>query len=175
MNWRFLSPATFLSPTFSLFLLSAHATLLLVFLSTRWTQPSQRSLVKTLKLFFSPQQNPTLTSLISQNVNPEYILTTILTANSIGMLCARSLHYQFFAWTAWATPFLLFRSGMHPVLMYGVWAAQEWAWNVYPSTDLSSAVVVGALAVQVCGVWWGTRTTGKEMQEAGEVERRKLQ
>lgn len=73
------------------------------------------------------------------------------------MLCARSLHYQFYAYIAWATPFLLWRSGMHPILMYAVWAVQEWAWNVYPSTDISSMVVVGCLAVQVFGVWLGTR------------------
>jgi alpha-1,3-mannosyltransferase len=41
--------------------------------------------------------------------------------------------------------------------MYAVWAAQEWAWNVYPSTEESSMVVVGCLAVQVLGVLWATR------------------
>jgi alpha-1,3-mannosyltransferase len=37
-----------------------------------------------------------------------------------------------------------------------VWAAQEWAWNVYPSTNESSAVAVGSLAITVAAVWWGT-------------------
>lgn len=46
---------------------------------------------------------------------------------------------------------------MHPVLIYTTWAVQEWAWNVYPSTHASSIVVVGCLAVQVVGIWWGTR------------------
>lgn len=46
---------------------------------------------------------------------------------------------------------------MHPVLIYTIWAVQELAWNVYPSTDLSSALVVGCLAVQVLGAWHGTR------------------
>lgn len=46
--------------------------------------------------------------------------------------------------------------------MGGIWAAQEWAWNVFPSTDESSAVVVGCLAVTVMGAWWGSR---------GEVEK----
>lgn len=73
------------------------------------------------------------------------------------MLCARSLHYQFYAYIAWATPYLLWKSGMHPVLIYAIWVVQELAWNVYPSTDLSSALVVGCLAVQVFGAWHGTR------------------
>ena len=46
---------------------------------------------------------------------------------------------------------------MHPILIYAVWAAQEWAWNVYPSTKSSSLVVVGSLGLQVLGAWWGTR------------------
>lgn len=74
-----------------------------------------------------------------------------------GILCARSLHYQFYAYILWATPYLLWKSGLHPVLIYIVWAVQEWAWNIYPSTDVSSALVVGCLAVQVFGIWYGTR------------------
>lgn len=72
------------------------------------------------------------------------------------MLCARSLHYQFYAYIAWSTPFLLWKSGIHPVHIYIVWAAQEWSWNVYPSTPVSSLVVVLCLLIQVVGAWWGT-------------------
>ena len=87
---------------------------------------------------------------------------------AIGMLCARSLHYQFYAYIALSTPFLLWEAGLHPILVYAVWAAQEWAWNVYPSTDTSSMVVVGCLAIQVFGVWWGT---GKEFADLINVSR----
>ena len=45
---------------------------------------------------------------------------------------------------------------MHPIAIYAIWAMQEWVWNVYPSTNSSSIIVVGCLAVQVIGVWWGT-------------------
>ena len=91
---------------------------------------------------------------------------------AIGMLCARSLHYQFYAYTAWSTPFLLWKAGLHPILIYAAWGAQEWGWNVYPSTDTSSIVVVGCLFVQVFSVWWGTRnefakvTTGADVTDA---------
>jgi alpha-1,3-mannosyltransferase len=157
VNWRFVPEGIFLSAPFSYTLLTAHASLLLLFATTRWTKPSQRSLLDTLRLFFTDQSNWRVTDAITARVTPEFVLTTIMTANSIGMLCARSLHYQFFSWTAWATPFLLWRAGFHPILLVGIWAAQEWAWNVYPSTDISSAVVVGCLAATVAGVWWGTR------------------
>lgn len=38
-----------------------------------------------------------------------------------------------------------------------LWAVQEWAWNVFPSTDKSSQTVVASLAVAVAGAWWGSR------------------
>ena len=94
---------------------------------------------------------------ISRRITPNFIMTTILTATLIGMLCARSLHYQFYAYIAWSTPFLLWKAGFHPIVLYALWGAQEWAWNVYPSTPLSSATTVGVLAITVFGVWRGTR------------------
>lgn len=79
-------------------------------------------------------------------------MSALLTSLSVGLLCARSLHYQFFAYLSWATPFLLWQAGYHPILVYALWLVQEWAWNVYPSTNLSSAAVVLLLGAQVLGV-----------------------
>lgn len=91
-------------------------------------------------------------------------MTTVLSSIVTGLLCARSLHYQFYTYIAWATPYLLWKSSMHPVLIYTIWVAQELAWNIYPSTELSSAVVVGCLAIQVLGAWWGTRNDFIDVQ-----------
>ncbi|KAK0119770.1 dolichyl-P-Man:Man(5)GlcNAc(2)-PP-dolichol alpha-1,3-mannosyltransferase [Cadophora gregata] len=159
VNWRFLGEETFLSKEFSYSLLVGHASTLLLFVTTRWLKPAEKpwsELIRNALKFQEPCGK--LQHAVSIRVSPNYILTTILTANAIGMLFARSLHYQFYAYIALATPFLLWRSGMHPIFQYGLWAAQEWAWNVYPSTDVSSKVVVGVLAATVMRMWWGTRT-----------------
>jgi alpha-1,3-mannosyltransferase len=174
VNWRFVPEEIFLSSVFSRGLLAAHAGLLLIFATTRWTKPSKRSLKETLRLFVRNKDWETIEK-IEERVTPEFILTTILTANTIGMLCARSLHYQFYSWTAWATPFLLWRAKFHPIVVYVLWAGQEWAWNVYPSTDASSAVVVGSLALTVAGVWWGTREGLKTYVSGAELQDRKDQ
>lgn len=165
VNWRFVPEPTFLSKPFSIGLLSAHVALLAAFAATRWLKPAQRPLGDCVRMVFA---EPVDQVHIGRRINPRFVLTAMLSAVAVGMLCARSLHYQFYAWIAWATPFLAWRAGAHPVLQYGVWAAQEWAWNVYPSTPASSAVVVGALAVQVAGVWWGSRRDfeGREQQHA---------
>lgn len=153
VNWRFVGEEAFLSKQFSYTLLALHASVLLTFIVTRWLPPTGKSLPDVLRATFSQNQN---WGPLYKGFSPKYILTTILTANVVGLLFARSLHYQFYAYLAWSTPYLLWRSGQHPVLQYVLWAAQEWAWNVFPSTPLSSVVVVGVMAVTVASVWIGT-------------------
>lgn len=156
VNWRFVSEATFLSQPFALGLLGLHGFLLLIFMFTKWTLPSRRSIPGFLALITSPPNDDHLEARqISARVNPRYVLTSLLTANTIGMLCARSLHYQFYSWLAWGTPYLLWRSGFGPAWVGVLWAAQEWAWNVYPSTTISSGVVVGVLALTAFGALIG--------------------
>ncbi|KAL8960830.1 MAG: hypothetical protein Q9193_002529 [Seirophora villosa] len=156
VNWRFLDERTFLSREFAIALVSANLGLLGLFAATRWLKPSRQSMPELLMAFWKPR--PLLVQQqISSRVTASFIMTAILTSMMVGLLCARSLHYQFYAYIAWSSPFLLWKSKMHPMGIYAVWAAQEWAWNVYPSTNASSAVVVTCLFIQVLGVWWGTR------------------
>ncbi|KAL8698996.1 MAG: hypothetical protein Q9224_001602 [Gallowayella concinna] len=161
VNWRFVDETTFLSREFAIALTLAHLGFLLLFTATRWLKPSRRSIPAFVSGLWRPR--PLLIQQqISARVTPTHIMTTMLSALAIGLLCARSLHYQFYAYIAWSTPFLLWRSGLHPIATYIVWAAQEWAWNVYPSTNASSMVVVGCLLIQVLAVWWATRRGAPE-------------
>jgi len=86
------------------------------------------------------------------------------------MLCARSLHYQFYSWLAWGAPYVLWQSGFGPAWIIPLWAAQEWAWNVFPSTNISSAVVVGVLGLSVVGLMCGCGAEAEELvrRERGE-------
>ena len=153
MNWRFVGEERFLSTKFSYGLLGTHVVLLGLFLTTRWLHLPLAGAIRQLRQP-PPEQ---VQSRISRRVTPDFILTTVLSAVIIGCLCARSLHYQFYAYIAWSTPFLLWRSGLHPILIYAIWMAQEWAWNVYPSTNASSIVVVSCLILTLFSVWFGTK------------------
>ncbi|KAJ5327299.1 hypothetical protein MYU51_017821 [Penicillium brevicompactum] len=144
VNWRFMGEETFLSREFSLGLLVVHISLLVIFFAS-WVKPSGTNVFRFLQGTLQGRQQKV-------PLSKSFVMTVMLSSLAIGLLCARSLHYQFFAYLAWATPFLLWRAGVHPVLIYAVWALQEWAWNVYPSTSVSSGVVVLSLAVQVFGV-----------------------
>ncbi|KKA28775.1 hypothetical protein TD95_002848 [Thielaviopsis punctulata] len=149
VNMRFLPEEIFLSKPLAIFLLGCFALNMLAFINFRWMEPAKVPFYKiALRLLaFSPPFHPREEDVISQRIDSRYMMATVLTAVNAGMLFARSLHYQFYVYIAWSTPFLLWHAGLHPVAIAAVWAAQEWAWNVFPSTPVSSAVVVGALLV----------------------------
>ncbi|KAH7016852.1 glycosyltransferase [Ilyonectria destructans] len=158
VNWRMLGEELFLSKPFSLLLLASHATVLLIFIVSRWLQPADRTLSALIPSFLRGKSpfTPSEERRISHYVTPQYVMTTVLSANVIGLLFARSLHYQFYAYLAWATPYLLWRATRSPFVVLPLWLAQEWAWNVFPSTDSSSSVVVNVLLMTVVLVYLGT-------------------
>lgn len=158
VNWRMMGEEVFLSKSFSLMLLGFHATVLLIFIAARWLQPANRPLpamIPSLLRGKSPfTQHEEMR--ISHYVDPQYVMTTMLSANVVGLLFARSLHYQFYAYLAWATPYLLWRATKNSLVVFPLWFAQEWAWNVFPSTDSSSSVVVNVLLITVVLLYLGT-------------------
>ena len=168
VNWRFVGEEQFLSREFSMALIAGHIFVLVLFLATRWLQVPLQEAVK--QLIYPPSRAET--DRLSRRMKTDFILTSILTAMLIGCQFARSLHYQFYAYIAWSTPFLIWRSGSHPVLVYTIWAAQEWAWNVYPSTNASSMVVVGCLNLTVLSVWLGTARAKDTAVTSGGIVRK---
>ncbi|KAJ4310599.1 dolichyl-P-Man:Man(5)GlcNAc(2)-PP-dolichol alpha-1,3-mannosyltransferase [Fusarium piperis] len=158
VNWRMLGEELFLSKSLALLLLLLHATVLLVFIANRWIRPAGRPLSALIPSFLRARspftQHEELR--ISNSVTPQYVMTTMLSANVIGLLFARSLHYQFYAYLAWASPYLLWRATRSPLVVVPLWLAQEWAWNVFPSTVVSSVDVVSVLFATVVLVYFGT-------------------
>lgn len=157
VNWRMLGEELFLSKSLALLLLLLHVTVLLVFIASRWIRPAGRPLSALIPSFLRARspftQHEELR--ISHSVTPQYVMTTMLSANVIGLLFARSLHYQFYAYLAWASPYLLWRATRSPLIVVPLWLAQEWAWNVFPSTVVSSIDVVGVLFATVVLVYFG--------------------
>ncbi|RKF54445.1 Dol-P-Man:Man-PP-Dol alpha-1,3-mannosyltransferase [Golovinomyces cichoracearum] len=159
VNWRFIGEEMFLDHKFSILLLTGHFCTLLIFIITRWLRPVQKPFTEILRNILMLRQPYRISErTMSRRVKPKFIMTTILTANAIGFLFARSLHYQFYSYISLASPFLFWRAGFHPIFQYLFWAVQEWAWNVYPSTKLSSLLVVSVQLVTVASIWQSTKT-----------------
>ena len=80
------------------------------------------------------------------------IVQTLFEANMIGFCLSRSMHYQFFAWAFHQLPFLLWTSvdaRFPQILKWAIFAIFEWAFNTYPATYGSSAMLVFAVLVPV--------------------------
>ena len=151
----------FLSKTFSFALLASHVILLMVCTVVFWIRPSDKGLMQLIRENVQGKH-------IKYNIPISTISRTILESLFIGLLYARSLHYQFFAYIAWASPLLLWRSGAHPLVIFAICITQEWAWNVYPSTDASSIVVVASLWLQLVESFWGGLSETSRPTEMGK-------
>lgn len=155
VSWRFASLERLASKEFAIGLLALNVLIVLGFIGSRWLQPLDRSFPRNLKLFFTTPTEKEMQDRADQ-VTPDFVMTSMLTSVAISMLCARSLQYESLVWIAWATPFLLWRSGLNPALQYLIWSGQELAWNQVPANDLSSQIIAGALSVVVVQIWIGT-------------------
>lgn len=142
VNWRFIGEEISLSKSFSLSLLLVHLSLLILFLEISWLRPSGKSLTQFAQDIARARNT-------RYDLKPIFINQTMLTSLVIGLLCARSLHYQFFSYLAWVSPLLLWESNLHPFHLVSLCLIQEYAWNVYPSTSWSSITVVSSLLQQV--------------------------
>lgn len=177
VNWRMMGEETFLSRGFSITLLSFHVITLLVFIAARWLKLKERSLLGIITYvvrFQSPFTEKEEVKISNRVVTPRYVLSTILSANVIGLLFARSLHYQFYSYLAWATPFLLWTAYPNLLVVVPLWLAQEWAWNVFPSTPLSSSVAVSVLAITVVAAFVGSKPSPSLYQPGGAAKPKQL-
>jgi len=97
-------------------------------------------------------------------VTADYVATVLFTSNLIGILFARSLHYQFYCWYAHQIPFLAWRTKYPVPARLGLLLGIEYAWNVFPSTPMSSGILLACNALLLLGIWFGY-PTGKWTSE----------
>ncbi|KAJ1021893.1 hypothetical protein NDA16_003655 [Ustilago loliicola] len=144
VNWRFVDEKTFLSQPFAKGLLALHLALLAIFGLFRWTAIGKQG---PQWLLNSLSKQPSLLDRRAKRA----ILCTAFTSNVIGILCSRSLHYQFYSWYFHQVPLLLWFSKVPAVVSLVVPVALEWCWNVFPSTETSSLVLLVCHVLLVSG------------------------
>ncbi|XP_061394191.1 lethal(2)neighbour of tid protein [Musca vetustissima] len=72
--------------------------------------------------------------------------------NFIGVLCARSLHYQFYVWYFHSLPYLAWSAEFSLGTRYLLLGLIEYCWNTYPSTNFSSYVLHVCHLILLLGV-----------------------
>lgn len=150
VNWRFVPEDVFLSKRFALSLLFGHLSVLLLFALFRWFK-GDGGLIATVKRAVSmPFRRASL-----EFPSGDEIVTILFTSNFIGIVFARSLHYQFYSWYAQSLPLLLWRT-RYPIpikllLLLGI----EYSWNVFPSTNRSAYILNACHILLLGGLWFG--------------------
>ncbi|KAK6120218.1 hypothetical protein DH2020_046124 [Rehmannia glutinosa] len=145
VNFKFVPEQIFVSRGFALSLLAAHLILLAIFAHYRWCRHEGglfsllRSKLIQMKLNISDLSSFPLRRFNSHKSNSrvlrtEHITTTLFVGNFIGIVCARSLHYQFYSCL------ILF-------------VTVEFCWNVFPSNVYSSTLLLGAHLLILGGLW----------------------
>ncbi|KAJ2715164.1 dolichyl-P-Man:Man(5)GlcNAc(2)-PP-dolichol alpha-1,3-mannosyltransferase [Coemansia spiralis] len=147
VNWRFVGEELFLSPLWARSLLAAHVTLLALFALAVWPRVSGSTAAAIVRRGLGWSRGT------HAPVGADEAVLVMFTANFAGVLCARTLHYQFYSWYAHMLPYLLYKTGLPLGVQLALWLAIEIAWNVYPSTSVSSvAMLVAHITVLVAVV-----------------------
>lgn len=151
VNWKFLPEEIFTSKSWALVLLACHLGVLVI-LATKWWRSSSSHLgdfnARTLNRLAKYDKNDRLLS-------PEYVIYTMFVSNFVGIVFARTLHYQFYCWYFYSLPMLLWMTSFGSTTSYHksnnvailllanvlATAGVEYAFNVFPANELSSAAL----------------------------------
>ncbi|KAJ4810650.1 hypothetical protein LUZ62_023216 [Rhynchospora pubera] len=155
VNFKFVPEKVFISKEFASALLFLHLTTLLVFAHYKWSK-YEGGLIYLLRTWLKD----TVSKLASfqlfscksrlRMLNNEHIVTVMFVGNFIGIVFARSLHYQFYSWYFYSLPFLLWKTTFPTFIRLILFAGVELCWNVYSSTFYSSLLL---LCIHLCILW----------------------
>lgn len=181
VNWKFVPEDVFLSSAFARGLLFAHLVALFALAHRRWC--ANRGgffpdfVVDALRRAVSDA--PPSPAVVA-SLTPAKVATALFEGNFVGVVFARSLHYQFYAWYFHSLPMLLWSATRYPggdVARLATMFAIERAWCAFPATPETSATLLAAHVAVLLGVWFadadarvdeGEEAVGRE-SEGGDV------
>ncbi|PLW48589.1 hypothetical protein PCANC_04893 [Puccinia coronata f. sp. avenae] len=152
VNWRMISQSSFLSPGFASLLTALHLSTLTWFAWTKWSRAfGEDGLIPLVVRGLRNWRRPAAKR--PNDLTADYMVKVCFTCNLIGIICARTLHYQFYSWyahqivfLAWQTPYPIF---LRIVLMISI----EYSWNIFPSTSSSSIILLVSNLLLLLGTW----------------------
>jgi alpha-1,3-mannosyltransferase len=90
---------------------------------------------------------------MGHRLSSKFIINTLFASNIIGVVFARTLHYQFYCWYFYSVPLILWQSKLHPAICLVTFACIEVAFNVFPATPWSSALLQVAHLVLLVAIF----------------------
>lgn len=136
VNWRFIPEDVFLNRYFHLMLFLAHIALLCFFSIPMYKYVKSYAVLKQIEKDVNPQLKPR--EIVNMSTINQLLLLPFFLSNFIGIICSRSLHYQFYVWYYHTLPFLLWSTTFSNKIRLLLLGLIELCWNTYPSTNVSS-------------------------------------
>ncbi|CAO1428732.1 unnamed protein product [Diamesa serratosioi] len=157
VNYRFLNVETFENKYFHIGLLVLHLVLLGYYAKPCYIFFQNYNRLRVLQKHFQPQIEA------ENQVNEQkheihfdqccqLALLPIFLVNFIGVICARSLHYQFYVWYFHTLPYLSWFTDYHSSFKILLLFVIEFCWNQYPSTIVSSLLLHASHVVLLVGI-----------------------
>jgi len=164
VNWRFLPEGFFVSSRFALLLLAVHLRVLWSFAQYRWFAEEggifgafttflgrwSTTSLSVVRGDDKSSENKKQSKLGSSNMNNDRLLYIIFISNFVGIVCARSLHYQFYSWYFHMLPFILLRTKLPTIVSIGLVIAIEAVWNFFPPSAVTST---GLFVMHLATLW----------------------
>ncbi|XP_011568469.3 lethal(2)neighbour of tid protein [Plutella xylostella] len=104
---------------------------------------------------------------INYDIVSQLFILPMFIVNFIGVVCARSLHYQFYSWYFHSLPYLLWSNNYSTMVRFFILALIEMCWNTYPSTSFTSALLHVCHVAVLFGVY---KKISSELRMASKVE-----
>lgn len=137
VNWRFVPQDVFLNGYFHSFLLVVHVSLLAYFAAPMYKYLKSYARLKQLEREVRTQLK-SHEQTVDMGSTDQLFLLPFFISNFVGIVCSRSLHYQFYVWYYHTIPFLLWSSTFSNSARLLLLGLVELCWNTYPSTNASS-------------------------------------
>jgi alpha-1,3-mannosyltransferase len=172
VNWKFLPESVFVSKRMAVLLLILHLRLLWSFAEYRWflkldntesisnNSGNISNVRAALQAFFTRSSKTNETKKEKEENgggggdSGAPILWIVYSSNLIGIICARSLHYQFYSWYWYSLPFLLIGSkSLNSIVALMMLGGIEAVWNLFPPSALSSATLLVLHLLTLAIVW----------------------
>ncbi|XP_057858603.2 dol-P-Man:Man(5)GlcNAc(2)-PP-Dol alpha-1,3-mannosyltransferase isoform X2 [Cryptomeria japonica] len=162
VNFKFVPESIFVSKAFAIALVVVHLLLLFFFARCKWCR-HEGGILPAIGLKCDDSKCSTFLhklfvkvwfdNSIPCNLDAEHITTVMFVGNFIGIICARSLHYQFYSWYFYSLPFLLWKAPFPTPLRLLLFFGVEICWNIYPSNAISSFILLLFHLIILWGLW----------------------
>ena len=155
VNWSFLPEDIFRSKFFAACLLLAHLCLLLLFAHCKWCGADGG----LIRLFVQRLQGKAIAPASGQKsgdlqaYDAKQLLAIVFSGNLIGIVCARTLHFQFYSWYFHTLPLLLWHAKLSIQLRIVLLGCIEVVWNSFPPSVASSCILLSCHCILLFGLY----------------------